>query len=532
MSSFPVHGGIFGPRRDEFGLYNRGIFGPPQEEFNAPNQGFFKPKSIELNPVANNPTVPPAPDTIPTSPGMGNRYPDIEAYRDVLRNQPNRKDYELNKWGKLLAGVAGVAEGSQRGVTHGLNVNYGILDRRYNQAVEDWKTRAGGKGELANLEVKLDEINRKREADILDSKAKGLEYYIKVLKLPYEVAKMQVDIDHTKATTADVGGSTHVVDGRLIQSNRLSQSTQPGGVQSITTVGETPPMEEARLRERFVFEEQIRQANRIAVSDNNFQNSAELVTMRGAIEERLRGIATPQDITVASLGATNEIQEMFPELIDQISDVTQDAQGRPIRTPNPNKNPAAWKLYEEAIQEQTQKKLKGDPSPSRVLQADRDLTNAAKEWIKQNYKDNPELADNPEAVQKIKEWINRTMGAQNQVRPMGSRGTTPRSAPPSPSTAPPVVLPPQGAAPQVPFNPALTPGRDMPTGPNPNIPNLGNNLRLPPFQVPQGSARFQVPNIPLQGTQPPLFANPFTSPDTVFGPVPGTETYPPRRGTF
>lgn len=75
----------------------------------------------------------------------------LDEYRTFLGNQPRREDYQLNKWGKLLAGIAGSAEGYNRGVREGINVGKGLLDRPYEEAKEDWQTKGGRLKELYEL---------------------------------------------------------------------------------------------------------------------------------------------------------------------------------------------------------------------------------------------------------------------------------------------------------------------------------------------------------------------------------------------
>ena len=83
---------------------------------------------------------------------MNQETPALDKYSAHLSNAPNREDNQLSLVGKILAGVAGGSAGLTGGVGAGYSTTKGLLDSRYDRAVDDYERSGKGLGLLADAE--------------------------------------------------------------------------------------------------------------------------------------------------------------------------------------------------------------------------------------------------------------------------------------------------------------------------------------------------------------------------------------------
>ena len=117
----------------------------PEQMPSAPFRGLFQPKPPEPMPMQQQ----------QPNPYMGLMNPEtpaLDKYNTHLSNVPNREDNQLNLLGKILSGVAGGAAGIQGGAGAGFNTTRGLLDSKYNRAMEDYDRSGQNLGLMAQIE--------------------------------------------------------------------------------------------------------------------------------------------------------------------------------------------------------------------------------------------------------------------------------------------------------------------------------------------------------------------------------------------
>ena len=117
---------------------------PEQQMPSAPFQGLFQPKPPEpmQQPQEQNPYM-----------GLMNmETPALDQYNAHLANAPTREDNQLSLIGKILSGVAGGAAGIQGGAGAGYSTTQGLLDSKYDRAMQDYDMSGQNLGLMAQIE--------------------------------------------------------------------------------------------------------------------------------------------------------------------------------------------------------------------------------------------------------------------------------------------------------------------------------------------------------------------------------------------
>ena len=132
---------------------------PEQQMPSSPYSGLFQPR----------PTPTPAPQPMPMQQQQPNPMaglmnaptPAMDRYNEHLSSMPRREDNQLGLVGKILAGVAGGSAGISGGAGAGFNTTQGLLDSRYNRALDDYDQSGQNLGQLADSEsYNLDRQNQ------------------------------------------------------------------------------------------------------------------------------------------------------------------------------------------------------------------------------------------------------------------------------------------------------------------------------------------------------------------------------------
>lgn len=78
--------------------------------------------------------------------------PALEAYKRHIMSMPKADDYKAGKMDRFIAGLTGAAEGMTHGGGAGYKAARGVVDQRYNQALQNYANEGQGLGTLAELE--------------------------------------------------------------------------------------------------------------------------------------------------------------------------------------------------------------------------------------------------------------------------------------------------------------------------------------------------------------------------------------------
>jgi len=78
--------------------------------------------------------------------------PALEAYKRHIMSMPKQEDYRAGKMDRFIAGLTGAAEGLNRGGGAGYAAARGVVDQKYNQALQNYANQGQGLGTLAELE--------------------------------------------------------------------------------------------------------------------------------------------------------------------------------------------------------------------------------------------------------------------------------------------------------------------------------------------------------------------------------------------
>ena len=117
----------------------------PEQMPSSPYSGLFQPKPPE-------PIQQPQQQPNPYMGLMNAETPALDEYNTHLSNAPNREDNQLSLIGKILSGVAGGAAGIQGGAGAGYSTTQGLLDSKYNRAMEDYDRSGQNLGLMAQIE--------------------------------------------------------------------------------------------------------------------------------------------------------------------------------------------------------------------------------------------------------------------------------------------------------------------------------------------------------------------------------------------
>lgn len=137
---------------------NEGLNNPliTKDLFKSPaiDDGLIKGKKPPSTPaIISSPLNPPEPKSSTTP--YKRPTIDLEAYKKHLEDEPNRQDYQLSKLGKVLAGVAGAAEGWNKGARAGIETTQGLLNRPFQEAQEAYQSKTARLKEKAEMERTL-----------------------------------------------------------------------------------------------------------------------------------------------------------------------------------------------------------------------------------------------------------------------------------------------------------------------------------------------------------------------------------------
>ena len=134
-----------------------GLFQPSGGQMpSAPYRDMFQPKPPEpMQQSMQQPMQQPPMQQQQPNPYMGlmnQETPALDKYNTHLSSMPNREDNQLSLIGKILSGVAGGAAGIQGGASAGFNTTQGLLDSKYNRAMQDYDMSGQNLGLMAEIE--------------------------------------------------------------------------------------------------------------------------------------------------------------------------------------------------------------------------------------------------------------------------------------------------------------------------------------------------------------------------------------------
>lgn len=138
--------------------------------------------------------------------------PALQAYREHLKNVPQRNDYNVDFGHRLLAGLAGAFAAATGGGEAGYRTTTGLLDKPYQDAVRQYKLSGEGLQDIASLEDRS--VGRKIEMDknkVIEEDKKidnarqqaQFEQQMKVEKEKYDLALRKAQTDEDKAAARE-----------------------------------------------------------------------------------------------------------------------------------------------------------------------------------------------------------------------------------------------------------------------------------------------------------------------------------------
>lgn len=143
---------------------------------------------------------PSSPPLVPTDTGLSglrNREtPRIKDYMDYLGSQPKREDYQAGKVSKILAAVAGGAEGWSKGPTAGVNTFKGLTEMPFIEAQEDWQRKGGRLKELSDLEYRGLNDEQKLAIQMEDYRLKNAENTRQWIELESGLGLKKAQVDN------------------------------------------------------------------------------------------------------------------------------------------------------------------------------------------------------------------------------------------------------------------------------------------------------------------------------------------------
>jgi hypothetical protein len=412
----------------------RNIFGKvqelPQGQINT--TGIFAPspyRTPNWNPNVVNP-----PDT-----GMAGILRSAKAqdeYDEYLKNAPKRSDYQLSKLGKALAAIAGVTEGATSGATKGIATGTGLLNRRYQEALEDYSTKGGILKERADLEYRnMTDAEKRQQAE--------RKYQLDLRKQLADEIKTSSDIKVNEAQVRNLDNmirnrglslQRNEVDGHLYVVDQAA-----GTSMSMGQFMQTPEAKRALEHKFFKVEEGIRQTGRkelqedqqahaISIEGIRAGNAADLARLRSQLG---RGDAefkaeldkmTPQaQATAFKLATEQAVNDGFvydPKNVgpfmtavrERLDNIRVRAGGKPTVTlPN------------------------NVPPPVNNPQMDSALRESALAYIRDNYPDDPNLLTNEDAIRhvmdKLKEQVPQIPATPTVTLPPASNLSSPLMSP-------------------------------------------------------------------------------------------------------
>lgn len=373
----------------EIGLQNTGLF-------NSLLQKPLIPSTVPLNPPDVNANKPLIPSRAITDVQMGQgSMSGLDKFKQHLNTQPDRKDLQLGKWGKLLSGIAGTAAGYTGGAREGINVGTSLLNRPYAEAMEDWQTKGGRLKELSDLErvergegredvrLKLEQNQDVREQMRL---AQGLA------KGELEMQGMMQDImAGKKGYFQSNDGNTYEIDhitGKITNKGKTGEG-----------IAETRTAEQKDWKERFGYE----QFGRIELSALNQAHDKIMAGINNNYARGLRELDNTLDKQLAShqvqidprmrvaarQGAMDEILTQYPGMKTALFDVDAEGNISPKIDPRTGLpvDVKSWDAFSNALSEKTLEYI-GLPSKGQAPWSDSPLEDMpyrikAIQWIRQ-----------------------------------------------------------------------------------------------------------------------------------------------------
>jgi len=100
-------------------------------------------------------------------------YGQIEAFKQIAADQPNRDDFQPSIWRKLLGATVGGTTGYLEGGTKGIAAARNITDEPFNTAVSDWSMKLKPAQQLADIETEKnrDTLRYNEQQDYLRQRA-------------------------------------------------------------------------------------------------------------------------------------------------------------------------------------------------------------------------------------------------------------------------------------------------------------------------------------------------------------------------
>lgn len=253
--------------------------------------------------------------------------PAIDEYKAYLGSEPNRRDYEQGKLGKILSSIAGFTEGVQKGPREGVNVAASLMDRPYAEAVSDYKSKGGRLKELSDLEyrgltdqqklevqIAQDERDRTKEAhdwlkdqkgmQLTDKQMQNLDSQMKARGWSTELNKKTGDLEAVNTATGERKNF-----GQFMESPEqadLREFTQWGKKEGIQQRDRLALQHDAQAHAKFM------EGLRVSGDKGILKFKQEL-----ADDAKLKNL-DPTQSNAAYTGATSEILLEHPEWKEQL----------------------------------------------------------------------------------------------------------------------------------------------------------------------------------------------------------------------
>lgn len=300
--------------------------------------------------------------------------PDIQAYKDYLKTEPNRDNYKTGKVGKILAALAGFSEGYKTGSPGAAYATTkGILDRPYEEDLARHDRKGGKLKNLAEMEYQSLTDNQKLQVQIAEQEIKVRDQLIKEIKTASDIELNDAQIKNVLSQAKNRGLTVQKseIDGQMYVIDQNNKSITPLG-KFAESVGEV----DTRKRNMFSYEHGIQQKGRESLQSNaqahdrsmlsqRFANDASLVRLKDSLDDKTH---SPAEQTSAFNLAIDQVTQQRPELIGKIFKIGEDgkyqlnvdANGLPL-------NPDAYNMFTEAVK-QTQGTILGEQNnPARLF---------------------------------------------------------------------------------------------------------------------------------------------------------------------
>jgi len=157
--------------------------------------------------------------------------PALEAYKRHIRTMPKMGNFQPSGASRFMAALAGGAAGYQGGAVAGINTAQSMLDRPYQQAMQQHEVAGQGLGELANIEAN-DFKNKigaaKTMGDARRENTKLLQESARADKLN-KLTEAQIQQINDRISTSGKSLQKNVADGQLYVVDMKSGEKQPLG---------------------------------------------------------------------------------------------------------------------------------------------------------------------------------------------------------------------------------------------------------------------------------------------------------------